>query len=334
MKNKIIIIISIILLVFGISFIVGKNIIRYQDKEQEVNLNDKKENNRDINKNNEEENNNNEVEEEVEAKKDEEVEANDEEKNDSKVEADTKNDNKDFTNLNTSSNNSSNSTNTDKSNNKTNNDSSTNNNTSNNQTKTLVKTEKVDESNDSHKYGVKITETVTYEVKTYSDGSTEKKKISSKTTYDKSTFNATTNDMKSEATSLVSKNNSIYTELVGYVNNYRSEVNVSNITLDKNLSIAATIRAIEMAYSDKFSHARPNKESNNSCFEVIDELNISWYTIGENIAYNYGKAKDAATQWRNSEGHYNNMINASFGKIGIGMYKLENKVYWVQMFTN
>ena len=88
-----------------------------------------------------------------------------------------------------------------------------------------------------------------------------------------------------------------------------------------------------MAYSNKFAHERPN---NTKWITVLNELGIKYSVAGENVAYNSkSQASYVANQWKNSENHYNNMINKDFTKIGIGMYKLlgENRYYWVQLFS-
>lgn len=169
-----------------------------------------------------------------------------------------------------------------------------------------------------------IVETYKYGTKIITKGS--------KTTYDYSTFNGTTNDLKAEASSLVSANNLIYNEVLNYTNLYRSEVNVPLLVLDNNLSLGATIRAIEIAYSDTFSHTRPN---GSACYTVLEELGFNnYFALGENIAYaTYNlSSKNVSEMWRNSQGHYANMIDSSYTKIGIGKYTLGNKTYYVQMF--
>ena len=37
--------------------------------------------------------------------------------------------------------------------------------------------------------------------------------------------------------------------------------------------------------------------------------------------------------WRNSDGHYGNMINTMFTRVGFGKYTLNGKTYWVQIFA-
>ncbi len=86
-----------------------------------------------------------------------------------------------------------------------------------------------------------------------------------------------------------------------------------------------------MAYASKFSHTRPN---GNSCFSILGELGISYGGAGENIAAGYGSAASVVNGWKNSSGHYANMVNAGFNKIGVGYVSFNGQKYWVQMFTS
>ena len=124
-----------------------------------------------------------------------------------------------------------------------------------------------------------------------------------------------------------------YTDLINEVyeitNNYRSLVGVSSLTLDSSLVEAASIRAKEL--SNSFSHTRPN---GSSCFTVLSELGISYGTAGENIAVGYSSSQSVMEGWKNSSGHYQNIISSKFKKIGIGDNIVNNQYYWVQIFSN
>lgn len=200
--------------------------------------------------------------------------------------------------------------------------------------KVIVSSVREDEEIVSYKYGTKITTSTTYEINTFNDNTIEKIEIKRNSSYDKTTFNGTTEELKSEAIKLTNENKNIYNEILNYVNSYRQEVNKNPLGLDHSLSVAATIRALEMAYSSEImdiSHTRPN---GTSCGTIFDDLKISWNIWGENIAGGYKNAKAVSEGWKNSKGHYENMINDDFGKIGIGMVNLNGDRYWVQLFTN
>lgn len=202
---------------------------------------------------------------------------------------------------------------------------------------TIVSSETKTENVVSTKYGVKITATKTYTVNTYSNGKIEKIEInSSNETYDKSGFNATTMDLKNEAINLANKNKNVYNEILGYVNGYRSAVGRNSIVLDDNLSVAATIRAMELAYTSdvmNISHTRPN---GTKFWTIMSDMGIGYSNVGENIAADsgYGTPKTVTNSWKNSQGHYENMISTNYGKMGVGFVELGGNKYWVQIFTN
>ena len=192
----------------------------------------------------------------------------------------------------------------------------------------VVKTEEI-------KYGVrKITKAkVTYDV--YNDGS--KKEVSRKAetfTIDQSTYNGTVAAMKSEASSIYNSLSTTRNTILTTTNKYRTEKNVNGLTLDATLSIMATIRAMEMAYSGEFSHERPDGREWSTMWDDYLGETPGGLTIGENLAYGYSSDEGACQGWRDSEGHYENMINASFTKMGVGKYTFNGKTYWAQLFQS
>ncbi len=142
----------------------------------------------------------------------------------------------------------------------------------------------------------------------------------------------TTAELKAEAGKVKSNNRSAINTILSYTNKYRKEAGVSDLTLNEELTTAACMRAIEMANYDKFSHTRPD---GSSCFTVLNGFAIQKqaYTLAENIAYS-GSAAKSAELWRNSAGHYSNIINSDFKRIGIGAYKFGGRWYCVQIFSN
>lgn len=199
--------------------------------------------------------------------------------------------------------------------------------TTKNSVKFVKRESEVSEEQSDFKYGIKavVKTTKTYDL--YSDGSKKNEKTSTKTTYDKSGYNASTSDLKDEAYQVYASNISLINGVLNYTNIFRDEVGVEKLDLDPNLSIAATIRSMEMAYSGKFSHTRPN---GTSCFTVLNKEG----NFGENIAIGQRSAESVSTSWRNSQGHYGNMIDANFKKIGIGVFKFDGSFYWTQIFSN
>lgn len=179
------------------------------------------------------------------------------------------------------------------------------------------------------KYGTKL---ISWHVKTYnlySDGS--KKVIDEYTHYevDGKNFNAKTSDMLSEAIENMSIYKNEVVDVVKYTNEFRAEAGVDALKLDETLTKAAMVRAIEMAYSDKLSHERPD---GNMCYYIMRDFGQDIYGVGENIASRQRSAKEVSYAWKGSQGHYENMISSSFTRIGVGVIKFYGTYYWVQLF--
>lgn len=85
---------------------------------------------------------------------------------------------------------------------------------------------------------------------------------------------------------------------------------------------AAQIRAKEI--SQQFDHVRPN---GTSCFTVLQEVNVSYNAVGENIAYGYATSVDVMNGWMNSPGHRGNILGG-YSSVAIARYG----GYWVQIF--
>ena len=184
-----------------------------------------------------------------------------------------------------------------------------------------------------YKYGVKkVTTTVDY-YWLYSDGSKEAYDSYTYDTYDTSGYTATDAELLEESNSTSAANMQYYNEVLALVNEIRAEAGVHPLTLDATLCQAATMRSLEMNYSQSFSHTRPD---GSSCFSALDTYSISYCAAGENIAFGYPTPADVVEGWKNSSGHYANMIDASFNKIGVGMSDLEisSGIYWTQLFTD
>ncbi len=186
-----------------------------------------------------------------------------------------------------------------------------------------------------YKYGVKITNTSTYMVVTYDNGEVRRKFMSSRQQFDKSGFNANAMEMKSEAMEVVVNNKDIINEIVDITNYYRTGIGDNEVAYNEELSIAATVRAMEMAYSGSvydISHTRPNKKE---WYTVITDLRYKFGKyLAENIAAGYISANDVTAEWYRSEGHRKNMLNNRYNEIGVGYYELDGSKFWVQLYSN
>ncbi len=124
----------------------------------------------------------------------------------------------------------------------------------------------------------------------------------------------------------------IETEFLRLVNNERSRVGVNTLTINSHLDSCAVTRSKEIIQS--FSHTRPD---GTSCFTLVDSEKYNYNALGENIAktshvgngyitpFDGSDAQLEAvathmfTLFKNSPGHYENMINGNFEHCGIGI---------------
>lgn len=181
------------------------------------------------------------------------------------------------------------------------------------------------------KYGVKLTKTVQNTYKVGTDGSKvlENSVIISQE-YDYKGFNASTSQLQAEASNLMNQNIGTYNQILVLVNNLRAENGKAPLTLDNSLTLAATIRSTEMAYSNIFDHIRPN---GTACYSILGELGIGWSGVAENIAAGQTNAQSVFNAWNNSPAHRENML-ANYSKIGIGKaVSPDGIVFWTQLFT-
>ena len=128
-------------------------------------------------------------------------------------------------------------------------------------------------------------------------------------------------------------------EFLELVNEERQKQGVGKLTVNNALYKGARVRAMEC--TEVFSHTRPNGES---FYTVLKgDMYYNWYTVGENIGmsargyyekediltvYTEEKLKEVAltlfTGFKNSPGHYENMINGSFKETGFGVILYHN----------
>ena len=135
---------------------------------------------------------------------------------------------------------------------------------------------------------------------------------------------------KPESTTTPSSELSNYADQVlKLVNQERAKAGLPALTTNKTLQAAANKRAQEIVQS--FSHTRPD---GSSCFTVLNDYSISYRSAGENIAYGQKTPAEVMKAWMNSPGHRANILKNGFGKVGIGVYKVNGVLYWTQEFTN
>lgn len=117
-------------------------------------------------------------------------------------------------------------------------------------------------------------------------------------------------------------------QVVELTNRLRAEKGIAPLVIDESLSRYANIRAVEA--HTLFKHTRPDGSN------AVAQGNITGYGyVGENMAAGRATAAKAVEQWRNSTGHYQNLMNPNFTKIGVGYNHQANSQYrhtWIQIF--
>lgn len=116
---------------------------------------------------------------------------------------------------------------------------------------------------------------------------------------------------------------------IATTNRLRAEVGQPPLALDENLAAYAAVRAKESA--TLFEHVRPNGQS-----ALEPTLFVGYGSVGENLAAGYASPEyTVATQWRNSPGHYRNIIQSKFNRIGMGYHHANDpyRHYWTQIFA-
>lgn len=118
-------------------------------------------------------------------------------------------------------------------------------------------------------------------------------------------------------------------DVITIMNKERAAVGASALAKDPTLTQIAELRANELISS--FSHTRPN---GTECFTAYDEAGYKYTAAGENIANGQQSAEAVMKSWMNSAGHKANILNSSYGHVGVGCVQSGGKYYWVQVFSN
>ena len=127
-----------------------------------------------------------------------------------------------------------------------------------------------------------------------------------------------------KATKIVENNWEELIKSTTYINDIRKKEGSNEVILDKDLSIYATVKAMEMYYKGYFTHS--SKEGLPFGY-LNNELQI--ISSGENILQGSFSGKQAIDLWCSDAGHYGNIINPGFTKFGMGYY--DN--FWAQEFS-
>ena len=105
---------------------------------------------------------------------------------------------------------------------------------------------------------------------------------------------------------------------------------LGDAVIDEAMMTAAETRAQEQR--TLFSHTRLD---GSKCFTVFAQYEIPANYRGENLASGtICPSNIVMDMWIASEGHYANIINERFTRIGVGYFESGNYGYWAQLFAN
>jgi len=113
-------------------------------------------------------------------------------------------------------------------------------------------------------------------------------------------------------------------QVIELVNRKRSDAGLDALQREESLMASCNIRAEELV--TRFSHTRPDGSQWSTAITTTD------ITRGENIAFGQSSAEDVMNAWMNSQGHRENILNVNYTHIGVGCYKHNGILYWVQLF--
>lgn len=121
---------------------------------------------------------------------------------------------------------------------------------------------------------------------------------------------------------------SVESDFINLMNTERTSLGKCVLYENDNLETAGYLHTKDMAENNYFSH---NSLDGKTFVDRIKNAGYRVYSsIGENLAYHTGMpdAQRVFTMWKNSPGHYANMIG-SFKEAGLGYYYYNGATYYV-----
>ena len=144
----------------------------------------------------------------------------------------------------------------------------------------------------------------------------------------------TTNELVEEAKAYIVKYRNKIDEMIELINIERAKEGLSPVEYDYQMTLAATVRSLEMHYTGVFEHARycpDNKYDKDLCRKwstIFGDLNITHNGAGENIARGFATVSGAMKGFMNSESHRKNIMNPKYKYVGIGIAEYSQTSYY------
>lgn len=117
-------------------------------------------------------------------------------------------------------------------------------------------------------------------------------------------------------------------EMIQWINQQRQAKGLGQLEPSSKLAAAAQGHACDMALRGYFEHQRPG--GGPKLGARVEATGYRFSTVAENIAKT-GAADVARTAdlWRNSSGHWANILKPNVAEIGMGLATRDGQTYWV-----
>jgi hypothetical protein len=118
-------------------------------------------------------------------------------------------------------------------------------------------------------------------------------------------------------------------------NSERSSQNLPTLAVNPILTLAAEMKARDMATKGYFAHTSPEGLSPWYWLQIAG---YKYQYAGENLAVNFSDSKDVTNAWMNSPGHRANIVKGNYTEMGTGIaegtYKGRNTIFVAQVYAN
>lgn len=119
--------------------------------------------------------------------------------------------------------------------------------------------------------------------------------------------------------------------VIELANQARASTGAGPLSCDPDMARTARLHSQDMCNQNYFSHTG---RDGRSPFDRMRDEGVSYRTAGENIAQGQRDADAVHNAWMNSSGHRANILNGSYGRIGVGLEECGGRRYWTQVFAD
>lgn len=118
-------------------------------------------------------------------------------------------------------------------------------------------------------------------------------------------------------------------EIISLINEKRIKHNLSPLSINPNLQIAAQNKSDYLINNNYFAHNTPDGKQFSSW---IKDSGYKYSLIGENLATNFSSSKNIFNAWMKSQSHRDNILDPNFTEIGLGLNQKNKQSMVVVIF--